>query len=49
MTQTLTNAPVSAAAERMRRHRARRRKGLRPAHFDLELAADGRDSGSRPS
>ena len=35
MTQTLTNAPVSAAAERMRRHRARRRDGLRSLTIEL--------------
>jgi hypothetical protein len=35
MTQTLTNAPVSAAAERMRRHRARRREGLRSLTIEL--------------
>jgi SOS response regulatory protein OraA/RecX len=33
--QALTKAPISAAAERMRRHRARRRDGLRSLTIEL--------------
>ena len=35
MKQELTKAPVSGAAERMRRHRARRREGLRSLTIEL--------------
>jgi hypothetical protein len=35
MKQALTKAPVSAAAARMRRHRARRREGLRSLTIEL--------------
>jgi hypothetical protein len=35
MKQALTKAPVSAAAERMRRHRRRRRDGLRSLRIEL--------------